>query len=1396
MATQPVTVSTFFNTSNPSINPTPSTPQTGGLLRGLQSFVYSPARHATEEAAQGLANRLSELFSSNQPEITNRVRDIFTSALVRRTPETYHQLRHHIQAFLRNPSKTDLDFIKPQLNALDPAAIRILAPAIRQEGIDALTTLRQLLDREITETPPIGSGHLATLTVNPAATTALEIAEAILGSIIENHEGALIQTLNTLTQSMSAADGPVSALREQLNHPQHGLLAGSLSLLRSQLTSRTQPQLRECKTALENYRVALARNAVSQELLPLIHTLHAKYEQLNSNRHLVPQISSFQWTQIEQFGLQVQALISNPSALTPHAQLQAESDVPYQAIAAAFNAQRGMIEEAADILVEGIGRGVEHLVPLPGRMLQGILSPSGTTPITQPGITAPSITTPPLPPTLNIGNLATQGRGFLDSILSSAGGALSQQAAQSLATMLRYCFEKIRDHVVESGTQAHLLTTINPMIERLKGAIERSSWAELTGVMQDGFRFMQEQQVYLQGLRLPLSQVRNHASAIPAFLNNINAHQNALQPPSHKAPQTVTLQMIQQQADLLKMRTASYGPARLILEKFCGLNPTSAFYAEIYRPSSDPLVTDLKAVFRDRLFEKIDQADLNFATKWFAKRMYDAVNPLSSFYLNSIIDGILKQASEWIQGNPSSQESKEEFLVKILRNWMAVTSGAYNQVANTPPTHSKDFHVMMEEALKIPERNGGLSQQELYAAVSKTALDTFGPRIKWSETIDNYFSTEISPHSPLYFLNPVAKVLNIFCSFCLKAAVFIPQWVGNTVLQGGAKLALTHTPFLKDYSEQTIESLRRNTPSSYAVQCMIFRQQQKVLELLQRGLSDEAATGSGILNRNSNINKLEIKGLVEYSLEVLGKAQYRTQDRLHNYLNNRASLRDRAGRELEETFLPEVMETAVTTITIAMKAMTDQPEMQQMLYDGFQIANDAFDANEPVSDEEFAAIEKGIRELTDQILETAIFHAIAEKFDFTNEKQKRGITQFVRSMKDQTGTFSTRLQELATPVARSYSMSAQQLFENVTSMVQESAAYNKMRVDALGMADGNRNFHTETKYHFNEVSRQLLEHSTPLTTRLNTMKAQVDEMLFFDKLLQPLMMSRQTTLSLNEKLLSERLITGDLPFLKTQISMLGHHVTTLRRNQCPLQLSDALSRLSQDLTIAVDRLETLNRTGTGLFNAQSLFLRIRQAKLETIGSPLTDQLRNLEKQLCDILDALPSSQERTQLKEHVLALMLSRTSQDALTAAGRFTSTFLQVNARNHADTESQYANLRRLGNSFAERVDLSIQDFAHIFAQNQNSVQRHAGEIVTEAEALDRWADSQNDLAIWNLFIFDMQWVTEIVKNLAFDRARSKVDQLFDALYQRHNYVGFVNQVALVPFLESFGKHHLKNLK
>jgi hypothetical protein len=1343
-------------------------------LSGAQHYLYAPARHGAEEAVQGFANRFTEIFSSHQEEITGRMRHIFTEALLRRTPENYHRLLSHVQAFLSTPSQTDLDQIKQLLNTMDAAGIRAIGPSLNDTGVNSLTTLRGLLDTDVTGPP-------TALVVSPNATLQLQVAEGLLRMIIENHEGALLQTFNFLSQSLNEPNGFFQTLRQHFNHPQHGILAEGLAVLRQNLSGRVCVPLRQCKEACEAYRTALSRNASVAELITLRQNLHEKMQLLLDARAAVPQISAGDWTRLEQFNAQLQ---TNGQPLAGSPFLTAQSDAPIQILTASFNAQRGMIEEATDLIVETIGRGVSQV----GSIVQNAVSPQPPAAAALPGAPAPGSDS------LNLSTIAAQGRRFLDSILSSTANALSQQGARSLASLLRHVFEKIRDHVRQGPPeQHHLLNTINPMIQRLQGAMENSPWGELLSVLQDAFQFMQNTQVYLQGLRLPLSPVRAHISAIPDFLQNINAHENALRTPADRAPPRVTDEDITQKKELLQLRGSSFALAKVILEKFCGYESNERMYAEIYKADGIPS-NQLSSVFRQRLFEKIDQSNGGFFglfAKWSAKIFYNFVLPISSFYTNSIIGGMIDCAQKGMFDPPSSQESKEEFLVKRARNWLAVTSGAYNQVAGTPPSQARDFSLMMEEAIKMPERNGGLTQNELYTAAAKTALDTFGPRIKWKETIDQYFQAEIPSSSSLHFLNPLVLGLNAFCSFCLKGLVFIPQWVGNQILQTGAKVAFGLTPILQSVTEQGIESLRRNTPASYAMQRVLYRKLQKVLQSLQQGLNDESNNQGGLGSRNTQIKRAEITGLVAYLMEVLNKSQYRTQDRLNNYLHHRAPIRDRVGQELDDTFIPEVMEIVVATVSVSLSAMTQEEEMRQMLYDGLSIANQSFDEAQHVSDADFATLERGIRELTDQILETAIFHAIEEKFDFTNEKQKRGIRNFIGTLKEQSNAFALQMNQFCRELGDGR-LSAEEQLGKISSMIECSSRYNRDRVDALGKVDGNRNFHTETKHHFNELSRQLLTHCNPLAGKLNTMKTHVDQISFHDRLLRPLLLQAHICQTLDRPLHNQRLSSQDLIVCKTQLALFRRHFTDLQRHRCPLPLTDEMQRSLQEFATALQKIEYTQKTDETLRSAYQIFSELKAAKLAALDNPAIPTPRILERQLVGRIYELPSEQ-KTILNEAILSLANARNIGEAEAASQSFYSLQMRFNTTNFVQENQSLATLVRINSELQTRVRQTIEEFAHQIAVDKAALRQHSIEASNQVGILNGWAQGQNELPIWNLFVFDMQWVTETVKNLAFDRAQGKVKQLFQSLYEKHNYIGVINQGVLIPFLEHFGKHHLK---
>lgn len=1387
----------MFNSISRYFYPSQPTPQTQTnsssqttsksptLFSWAKNMAFSPIEQGGEALIAGVAEKASQLFTANQAQMTQQMKEIFTTALIGQAPDDIQQLLKHIQALLRAPTRVDLDQIIQLLPLLTKERISYFMPNIKEEGINLLLSLKGFLAASIDHN----------LTIRDETRQKLTDTEQLLSLLVQNQRGALIQTLDLLSQDLNDPSGITSTLRQQLNDPNHGILAESLRVLKRELNARVPLPLKEAKRKMDHCRTLLQGSPTSEEIQTALQTLHSKLAGLNGH------ISDPQLAEVEGLRTILQGFIDNPSSRPTAAELLTQTDRVNHLLSSTVQAQRGIIEEAADILVEGLGKGLAQIERLPNRMLNNLFSPQQqpSPPLNMSMIVTPRSTdatsagvngTLSTNSFLNLDALSSKGQQLLDSILNSAGGALSNQMASSLGTMLLFAFKKIRDHIQTDGHHLHLFSTLDPLIGQLDQSIKNSSWTELHTAMRAGFRFIREQQVYFQGVRLPINSLRAHSSAIPELIQTITAQQNLLQPPDRRPPPKPTEAMIDAQAQLFKTRLASSRLVWLAAEKICGMTCDQTFYAELLKANSN--TPDLAPLFRSRLFDQIDQSSANFFWKWISKRTYDLLHPFAMFYTNSIADGFLKLCKKEVYAPASQSDPRQEFIIQTVRNWLAVESGAYNQVANAPASQAKDLSLMMEDAIKMPERNEGLSQEQLYNAVAKTVLNTFGPKITWDETINSYFSTEIPSHSLLHFLNPVMKGLNTFCSFSLRALTFVPQWIGNHLLQAGTKLVINQTHFLKDFSEQSIESLRRNTPASYGMHRAIFRQLQKVLDLIQKSLNEDPDSGQGILYQSTNMKRSEITSFVDYAIEVLNKSQYRTQDRLHNYLNNQAPMRDRIGNEVDDTFLPEIMERIVTASCNALNVLTSEEELQQLLYDSLTMANDAFEVTKPVSDEEFATVQKGIRDLTDQTLETLLFHAVSEKFDFTNEKQKAGISHFMQAFHNQTHSFTNSLNGVIAELNDITFLPASTLQDKISSLLSLSIQYHQQRFDALGKVDGSPVFRTETKNHFNELSNTLLTQSRPITDSLKEIKTRSDEISNKNKKIDLLLQSKSITLTLHQKISADYLSEEDIAFCKIQLALLQTHLTTLRQEQSPVDLCNAIDQDLKQLSSSLQKIEDRKKTEENLNKITSLFDALKSRKFGEIGSPPSPAFKEIEKNLLSHLNPLIHIEQKTQLQTLLTQFIRTLDTPSAENAARQFTSCLQQAINTNQSQQQAEFALLRQTNQNLQGRLDVPITTFSERITALKQEITTKITTLSTLSTTLRNWSDTQYDLPIWNLFLFDMDWVTEGVKTLAFDRGKNKIQQLFNTFYQKHNYLSFANQAIFLPFLKQFGKQYL----
>ena len=408
--------------------------------------------------------------------------------------------------------------------------------------------------------------------------------------------------------------------------------------------------------------------------------------------------------------------------------------------------------------------------------------------------------------------------------------------------------------------------------------------------------------------------------------------------------------------------------------------------------------------------------------------------------------------------------------------------------------------------------------------------------------------------------------------------------------------------------------------------------------------------------------------------------------------------------------------------------MTEE-SLNQLLFDSLSLVNGSMDAEEPVSDEEFTSLEKGIRNLTDQILEASIFYALGEKFDFAGEKQKAGVHQFIEDLKEQSRQNVVTLGQNVGQVNPNDLFSAEGL-RLLRSAVENSVSFLSGRRDALSRADGNRYFHSETKQKLNETSEELVTHYVPVATCLNQSLQTYEESI---KLNQAEALFNQ----MEQSLYQISSIMGQRGIQIAQVLQGKTHFQTLANLLAGLQPLSSVITDREQFKVEKDQLQTA-------------FEQAEAARREIDRLMQTVNTRDSTPQVGRLIN------ESTRKLESAQALII---------------------------------ASAQRLGEKIIAQRQLGVNRVQ----ANHVALRGHFERLAQHLQTFEGWISRVHDIPIWNFFVFDMQWVTEISKNLAFARSKQKVRELTEALYQRHNYIGMIHHLVCLPLLEKYGPSYLK---
>ncbi len=1431
--------SRFFIQPSPSTSTLPSSPSfLGRIWRWGTSTAVAPLNWGGAAAIEGISTRIGEIVESNESQIISKIQGTVNQALLRQAPPAFAAARAAIVRFLDQPDSAHLAEMQAQLALVGPDQHAPVYQEVSSQGQERIRNLTQALQvaYQTTHHPVIvneTSEESAPLVIEESIREHLNDALSILSFAIMRHNGSLVSALDflssaildeengllqrgidSLKQKFSEEGGLLDELSGRLVSRDNSILGQAVQMLHSELTSTPHETLNQSRIALilliEALQVGAQRETISNLMLSVVLQLENLDRDKAEIFRVRPLISEEQWRSLREFREYLQGFVRDGSRPLIHPEIQRLCQSVFQCINDAFKGQTGVIEElirAGDHLANRIEQLLQRIETLPQRLISNTLSQppvTNTAPSTPPlteEIATPSSATSEEPPStaaettngsISYNTILERSSSILSQIMETTGQAVSQRAASSLATMMIFIFNKIKSHLEENREHPHIIATIDPLIRQVEAARENGSWSKLIETLQECKQVMQQQQVYLQGFRLPLNSVRSNPSAIPAFLTNISNHDAALHDLREPTVHTTSRQMITEESLKLKLRASAYGPIKLINEYLLRFTPDDSLYASLIAipPNTPPSL--IGEIFKTRYFAWIDQSDRSLASKWLAKTAYYVAVPVFNFFAEALISNTIVSYQHWQDAPEDSLNPKEIHIIQKLRNWLAILSACYNEAATIPSGQVCDFQQLLERAIQAPERNGGLHPTELYGAFSATVLDAYGPRFNWKNSITKYYDVQIPPTSILYFLNPFLATLNIFCNWTISAFLFIPEWIANTAMRWSTQLFLRHSPILERNLSRTIDALKSNTRTSYALNQVIYRQLQRVWESMRVAMTSDGEK-IDLQGQYSMSKKLEISRLVEYLFEVLNKSHYGTQDKMRAYLEGRLSIRDRTEREIDDMFFPEALETAISMISLSFDAVMTEEAQNELLFDLLAIANGAMDADEPVSEEECAALEKAIRDQIDHILEASIFYALGEKFDFTGERQKAGVHQFIQDLKDQSAGIATNLASnrlLINP----FTSTNPRMHDILRNSIEASVRFQRGRLDALSRADGNRSFHTETKQKLNETSQQLAAHFTPITDHLNHSLRIYEETMQIEQ-------GDHLMIRIDQALTQVQAIFSQQSIQTAQIAQSAQHKENIQealnqfRSLSPLFINQQqLHSDSNQLQSAISQTQSMRQNMDILMQTLPLFERILISRTQCLGSPtLPAEAKENERILATLIQTLPTSFPHCHLLNQVLNLINAKTPE-AIAQANKEYQLNLGAMIQEAEHSLQTSKNLAWVtAGQMKEKVAAYRHYAAQHIAQNQNGLHDRLELLTRDLGTFNKWIEEVRDMAIWNFFVFDMQGITEITKDLAFGRAKQKVNELIEALYQRHNYVGAMHHLVLLPFLKHHGPQYLR---
>lgn len=971
----------------------------------------------------------------------------------------------------------------------------------------------------------------------------------------------------------------------------------------------------------------------------------------------------------------------------------------------------------------------------------------------------------------SISSMIQEGHRWFKILTQTGQNAVIEQATRTLSTLFIHCFAFISERIDTTSKHRQLIISIlQPCIEQLQNAQKEGKWSTIKNALEQCFSSFQHRhvQMYLQGISLPFNPTYS-ASPVPDMLSIARSHkQNRAQ------PQAITAPMVDKMALQFEMRSIAYVSIQSVAILF-GIPLSVERVSHLLRIEGRRELSEHPTLFRTRFFDEIDSTSVNTLNKWGAKCVYVVMHACSSVFIHSIIHAVKADILEWTK---RPLDTKIGHFIHFFCNYFAVLSGAYTSVARTAPEGEKFILPLLKQAVNNPERNNGLTPEELYGAVISTALKFV--RVNWTDTIHVLCDkSQISPHSPFAVLNPVIDVMHFIFKKTLQIIIFLPEMAVNYFLQKTtAWVILSNVQVHAMVNNQTDKMGKPLNATAFALNEYFLTKLQQIIGTVRMRLNQ---IDDSEYNLPPPDHRLNIGTLIHSILEVLHKTRKRTVQQLRQHDQSDRTILEGVQREGQEYALPLAEPSVATTLFTTLHTSLSEESLRESMFHTFRILDGTFDPQAQVTQLQFQAVEKGIGDLVDELIDALIKRALDDSWDLNNTRQRLEVRKFITAFREQTDIFITHIQ-------RCY-----QTIQHDPSSQKKGAAIREMHVlidsflinqaNALQKAGVNDYLCDGTKSELNRIFKEL-------TARIKSISGHVLEMNALQTEIDANTLAANAYCeghkALNQLCLHLKLSLSEMNPREVQRCVIKLNGQIHKLNSYPLHDEQFISlhnQLKANHSImmtearSISDLQKIVQHWTG-------FLALKQDKQTTVI-----QISRAYTQLTYLINELP---DRMNLL-HLLSVALNHNQPDELASISQ---QFLLTSRRLCAAHQHSLHRARLQIIEIAKRMEFYFgrEELArHEISAKQQSIATKNDQLQQNIAAFRTWRKHVRVPPIVNVdFCNFTGWARQEIHALSVWQAKKVFEELRIAMIQPHVFECMTIE-ALKVFLKIYGPEHFK---